>query len=128
MGILTRLETYKFASDAGCALIWARVMREVAAIAEKKGIPLEDTGPFPVKAVVNGSEEEAVSALRELGAKFEATAPNHRMSALQDLERGQRLEIDETMGHAVEEARRLGIPAPTLEMCYSLCKGINRYL
>ena len=128
LGILTRLETHKFASDAGCALIWARVMREVAAIAQKIGVPLEDTGPFPVKAVVNGSEEEAVSALLELGAKFEATAPHHRMSALQDLERGRALEIDDTLGHAVAEARRLGIPAPTLEMCYSLCKGINENL
>ncbi len=93
-----------------------------------KGIPLEDTGPFPVKIVVNESEENAVLALQELGHKFEATAPDHRMSALQDLQRGQRLEIDETMGHAVDEARRLGIPAPTLEMCYNLCKGINENL
>ena len=50
------------------------------------------------------------------------------MSALQDLQRGQHLEIDETMGHAVEEARRPGVPAPTLEMCYNLCKGINENL
>ena len=49
-------------------------------------------------------------------------------SALQDLERGQRLEIDDTLGHALDEARRLGIPAPTLEMCYSLCEGINHNL
>ena len=27
LGLLTRLETYKFASDSGCALVWARVMR-----------------------------------------------------------------------------------------------------
>ena len=83
---------------------------------------------FPVKIVVNESEENAVLALQELGHKLEATAPDHRMSALQDLQRGQRLEIDETMGHAVDEARRLGIPAPTLEMCYNLCKGINENL
>jgi len=38
------------------------------------------------------------------------------------------LEIDEMLGHAVDEARRLGIPAPTLDMCYSLCKGIDQYL
>ncbi len=128
LGLLTRLETYKFASDSGCALVWARVMREVGTIAKMKGIPLEDTGPFPVKIVVNESEENAVLALQELGHKFEATAPDHRMSALQDLQRGQRLEIDETMGHAVDEARRLGIPTPTLEMCYNLCKGINENL
>ncbi|MQG27026.1 MAG: hypothetical protein FI723_01410 [SAR202 cluster bacterium] len=112
LGLLTQLETYKFASESGCALVWARVMREVGTIAKMKGIPLEDTGPFPVKIVVNESEENAVLALQELGHKLEATAPDHRMSALQDLQRGQRLEIDETMRHAVDEARRLGIPAP----------------
>ena len=128
VGILTRLATFKFASDAGSALIWARVMREVAAIAAHKKIPLENSGPIPVKAVVNGSEEEAVSALQEVGAFFEARSPGHRMSGLQDLELGRRLEIDETLGYAVAETRRLGIPAPTLEMCYSLLRGINRYL
>ncbi|MQG54652.1 MAG: hypothetical protein FI710_06505 [SAR202 cluster bacterium] len=38
------------------------------------------------------------------------------------------MEIDETLGHAVDEARWLGILAPTLEIRYSLCKGINQYL
>ena len=128
VAILTRLESYKFASDPGCALIWARVTREVVAIAKTMGIPLEDIGPFPVKSLVYGSEEAAVSALQELGRKLERTAPNYKVSALQDLERGRALEIDDTLGHALDEARRLGIPAPTLEMCYSLCKGINRYL
>ena len=126
--ILTRLESYKFASDPGCALIWARVTREAAAIAKTMGIPLEDIGPFPVESMVCGSEEDAVSAIQELGRKFETAAPNYKVSALQDLERGRTLEIDDTLGHAVDEARRLGIPAPTLEMCYSLCKGINRFL
>ena len=109
-------------------MIYVRVMHEVAAIDKMKGIPIENFGRFPDKIVGSGSEEEDVSAIQEWGARFEATAPDQRMSALQDLLRGQRLEIDETMGHAVDEARRLGIPAPTLEMCYSLCKGINRYL
>ena len=128
LALLTRQETYKFASDAGCALIYVRIMREVAAIATMKGIPIENFARFPAKVVANGSEEEAVSAIQDWGARLEATAPNQRMSALQDLLRGRSLEIDETMGHAVDEARRLGIPVPTLEMCYSLCKGINRYL
>ncbi len=128
VAVLTRQESYRFWSDPGSALICARVMREVANVAGKSGIPLENSGPFPVKAVASGSEEEAVSALQELGAIFEANSPDHRMSALQDLEHGRRLEIDETLGYAVAEARLLGIPAPTLEMCYSLLSGINRHL
>lgn len=128
LGVLTRLETYKFASDAGSALIWARIMREVAAIAGKFQISLKDSAPFPVKAVVYGTEGEAVAALLELGARLETTAPHHRVSALQDLDAGRRLEIDETIGYAIAEAHRLGIPAPNLEMCFRLCSGINRYL
>ena len=100
---------------------------KVAAVADKRRISLENSGPFPIKAVAIGSEEEAVSALMELGAMFEVNSPDHRMSALQDLEHGRRLEIDETLGYAVAEAQRLGIPSPTLETCYSLLSGINRY-
>ncbi|MCH7737552.1 MAG: 2-dehydropantoate 2-reductase [Chloroflexi bacterium] len=128
VAVLTRQESYKFFSDSDSALICARVMREVAAIAGKRKIPLQESGPFPVKAVVNGSEEEGVAALQELGAVFEKNSPGHKMSALQDLEKGRRLEIDETLGYAVAEARKLGIPAPTLETCYSLLSGINRQL
>ena len=128
VAILTRQATHRFFSDDGGALICVRVIREVAAIAANKKIPLQDSGPFPIDAIVYGPEQEAVSALQELGAVFEKSSPSHKMSALQDLERGRRLEIDETLGYAVAEARRLGVPAPTLEMCYSLLGGINREL
>ncbi len=128
VAILTRLVTYRFLSDPNCALICARVMREVAAVANEQRIPLEDSDPLPVLAVVNGTEEDAVVALNDLGAMLEANAPDHRMSSLQDLEQGRKLEIDETLGHAVAEAQRLGVPTPTLEMCYSLLSGINRNL
>lgn len=128
VAVLTRLASYKFLLGADSALICARIMREVAAVAVKRKIPLENSGPLPVKAVVSGSEEEAVSTLIELGSFFEANAPGHRMSALQDLEHGRRLEIDDTLGYAVADARQLGIRASTLETCYSLLRGINRYL
>ena len=114
--------------ETNYAVSCARIMGEVAAIADERKIPLVDSGVFPVEAVVSGSEADAVTALNGLGAFFEANAPEHRMSALQDLEHGRRLAIDETLGHAVAEARQLGIPVPALEMCYSLLKGINRYL
>ncbi|MCI0829639.1 MAG: ketopantoate reductase family protein [Chloroflexi bacterium] len=128
VSILTRLATYRFLLDRDSALIFARIAREIAGIADKMGITVENSGLFPVKAWVSGSEEEAVSMLQELGAYLEANAPEHRVSILQDLERGRRLEIDETLGYAVAEARRLGIPAPTLETCYGLLRGINRNL
>ena len=128
VAVLTRLASYRFLLDPDSGLICARIMREVAAIAGERKIPLVNSGVFPVEAVVGGSEADAVTALNELGGFFEAHAPDHRMSALQDLEQGRRLEIDETLGHAVAEAKSLGIPAPNLELCYSLLSGINRHL
>jgi ketopantoate reductase len=50
------------------------------------------------------------------------------MSTLQDLENGKRLEIDATLGYAVDVARMCGLPTPTLDVCYTLIKGINRLL
>ena len=47
------------------------------------------------------------------------------MSALQDLEAGRALEVHETLGYAVNEARRLGVPAPTLALCYDIAAGLN---
>ena len=45
--VLTRVETYKFLSHVQTATICARMMREVAALANALGIPLEDTLPLP---------------------------------------------------------------------------------
>jgi ketopantoate reductase len=50
------------------------------------------------------------------------------MSTLQDVERGKRLEVEEPLGYAVQQSAALGIPTPTLEVCYKLIAGINHYL
>ena len=55
-------------------------------------------------------------------------APTHKLSALQDLERGKRLEVEETLGYAVRQGVELGIPTPTMDVCYKLMAGINHYL
>ena len=64
--------------------------------------------------------------VQELGVHFATHAPNHRMSPLQDLDRGPRLEIDEYFGLAITAAKKLGVPVPTLEVCYGLLFGVNR--
>ena len=53
IGVLTRLETYKFASDPDCALTCVRIVREAASIAAKMDIPIRDSGPIPVQAMVD---------------------------------------------------------------------------
>ena len=52
-------------------------------------------------------------------------APTHRMSALQDLEAGRRLEVHETLGYAAREAQRLQVSAPTIALCYEIVGAID---
>jgi ketopantoate reductase len=54
--------------------------------------------------------------------------PQRKISALQDLEQGKRLEVEETLGYAVRQGAALGIPTPTMDVCYKLIAGINHYL
>ena len=74
---------------------------------------------------VDDTEEIALMTLNQLGGELEHSAPNHKMSALQDLESGKKLEIEETLGYAVSEALKLDLAVPTLNVCYALIKGID---
>lgn len=126
--VLTRLETYKFLSDSDSTVVCARLIRETGALAAKHEISLEDPPPILVKTICRVSEEGAVENIGAWGAMMEAQAPTQRMSTLQDLERGRRLEVEETLGYVVTRAREECIAVPTVETCYRLINGINRSL
>ena len=128
LAVLTRLETYKFLSDAATAVVGVRLMRETAALATQMGVPLEDNPPFNVKTIAAVSEQQAVKILQETGTVMGSRAPTHRMSGLQDLERGRRLEVEETLGYVVTKAGEQGVPVPTVETCYRLISGLNRFV
>jgi 2-dehydropantoate 2-reductase len=128
LAVLARLETNKFLSDMDTAIVCARLIREMAQLAAHLGVALEDTPPGYARTVANLTEAEAVDKLRELGAGFAVRAPQHRMSALQDLERGRPLEVEETLGYVVRKAAEEGIVVPTVETAYRLIAGINRHV
>jgi 2-dehydropantoate 2-reductase len=128
LSVITRLETHRFLSDVDSALITARVMRETASVAAALGVAIEDRAPFPSGQVSQGTEDEAVAVLNQAGETLRGNAPQHRMSTLQDVERGQRLEIEETLGHTLQEGKRLGVPVSTVETCYRLLSSIDRSL
>ena len=123
--VLTRVETYKYLSNAQTATICARMMREGAALANTLGIPLEDTVPLPVKSIAEGSEQKAIETLLQLGAMMAKNAPTHRVSTLQDLESGKNLEVEETLGYVLKKAREKGVPVPTVDTCYRLISAID---
>ncbi len=55
--------------------------------------------------MLNGTEAEAIAAVQKAGADYQAKAPEHRMSSLQDLLAGRPLEIHETLGYALAEGK-----------------------
>jgi 2-dehydropantoate 2-reductase len=125
---LTRLETHKFLTDPDLAALVARLIRETAQLAAHHGIPLEDHEPFLSQTLSSVPLAEAVERLRHLGRRLATQSPTHKVSTLQDLERGRRLEVEEILGYAVQHGEALGIPLPTVETCYRLLAGVNRYL
>ena len=128
IAVLTRLETYKFLCDPQTARISARVMREAGQLAAALGIALEDHPPMASASVLAGSEDQAVAVLQRMGAALREHAPQMRQSALQDVQRGRRIEVEETLGYALTKATTLGLTLPTLELCYRLLSGLNHTL
>jgi 2-dehydropantoate 2-reductase len=126
--VLSRLATYQFLQDEQTASITASVLHEMAHIARGLGIPLEDMELFPTKHLSGLAHEDTMTALRQIGGQFASRAPTHKVSTLQDAEQGKRLEVEETLGYAVRKGVELGIPTPTMAVCYKLMAAINHYL
>ena len=123
--VLTRLPSYKFQTHPETAAVVARLVRETGMLAAKLGIALEDREPLPMKTLYEAPLSDAVAAIRRFGAVMQARAPAHKVSTLQDLEGGRRLEVEETLGYAVGKGAELGLELPTLETCYRLIAGLN---
>ena len=83
---------------------------------------------FPEIALSQLAFDDLVTHLQQMGDQLASQAPLHKISTLQDVEQGKRLEVEETLGHAVRHGAALGIPTPTMDVCYKLIAGINHYL
>lgn len=127
MAATTRSVSWRYLVDADCAQVLVRLVREVAAVAAAQGIELVDVAAgTPLRTILDAPEAEAVAAVRHAGEQMRSRAPDHRMSALQDLEAGRPLEVEETFGYAVRKARELGLSLPLLDSFHHLVAGIDR--
>ena len=125
LAVSTQRETGKFLADRNCAHLAATIIHEMAAIAAVKAIKIIDQSPLPVASLAAKAIDLAEQQLIEIGNEWKRNAPSHRLSALQDLHRGKKLEVAETLGFAVGEAKSLGLDTPTLVTCFSIVSGIN---
>ena len=125
LSVTTRRNTWEYLCHPGAALVLVRLIREVAQLAAVRGIPLVGAPVLPVQELCEAPDARAVEIVTAIGRSFREKAPTHRVSALQDLEAGRPLELDETIGHVVAMARRLEVSAPLLESFYGLLGAIG---
>jgi len=125
LAVSTRALTWKYLADPGSALLLARLVREMGTLTRAQGIPLSDRSILPTARLCAGSESEAVELILRIAREYQANAPQHRMSALQDLEAGRPLEVNETLGFALARARELKLDLPMLECFTALVTAID---
>ena len=94
-------------------------------LACKLNIEIVDQSPAPASSIAKATEQEAIGMIEKIGTNMKNIAPNHKMSALQDLENGRPLELEETLGYALQRALEIGIDMPTVDNCYHLISAIN---
>src|ERR671923_500133 len=129
LSALSRMETYRIFKHPDLAWMAATLTREVAHLPARLGIPLLDKGVFSAKSLSEVPFDQAVENFQRVGAQLEAQgATAHKVSILQDLERGRRLEYDAMFGYAVRKGAGLGVSLPTVEVCYRLIKGVAESL
>ncbi|HEX5459001.1 MAG TPA: ketopantoate reductase family protein [Steroidobacteraceae bacterium] len=127
MAVTMRSVSWRYLMDEDCARMLVRLVREVAAVARAQGIALvEGATGMPLRTILEASEQDSIEAVRAAGEQMRSRAPDHRMSALQDLEAGRPLEVEETFGYAVRRAAVLGLSLPLLEAFHHLVAGIDR--
>ncbi|HYL00205.1 MAG TPA: 2-dehydropantoate 2-reductase [Steroidobacteraceae bacterium] len=126
LAVTTRAETWKYLTDPDAALILVRLVRDVGALAARLGIPLSDQAILPAARLCSLPESAAVGIILKAGHEMRANAPQHRMSSLQDLLAGRPLEVNETLGYALERAVAVGLELPMLECFRHLIAAIDR--
>src|SRR5262252_53450 len=126
LSVSTRALTWKYLSDPDSALLVARLVREMGALARALGIALSDRAVLPAASLCTLPESDAVALIMKIGDDYRRNAPSHRMSSLQDLEAGRPLEVHETLGYACAKAHELTLDLPLLAAFTRLTAAIDR--
>jgi 2-dehydropantoate 2-reductase len=129
LAAITRLPVHHVWSSPQLAALSVHMFREVAAVAQAKGVTLSEHSAwslFNMKIMRDAPFDEAVGKLLEVGQQVTASGRTHIIpSMLQDVLAGKQTEIEETVGYVYHEGQRLGIPVPYTEFAYRTVKAIE---
>jgi 2-dehydropantoate 2-reductase len=128
VSVLSRLHTHHVLQSPELASLQVSIVREASQLASRLGVNLSDIGVLSAGKISNLDEQAAVASIRGAGQAMQAQGlVTHKMSALQDIERGRRLELEETFGYVLRQGAEYGLKMPALETCYRLLAGIDRH-
>ena len=127
---LTRLHLHEVLLSPELAALYVRLVREGAAVAAAAAVELEDEPlDVPLRRIAAPPDDEAVELVQAEGRRFvDAGMTRVRVSMLQSVEKGQRLEVEAIHGFVVREGARLGVAVPSTELCYRLLTAIDQRL
>lgn len=128
LSALTNLPMHLIWSIRPLAELLVSLVRETAAVAHALGVELTDYSGFgfDLRAVDRLPFEQAVELVLRRGEEVTARGRTGILtSMLQDVRAGRRTEIEETVGHVVREAERLGVPVPQTTLVYKAVRGID---
>jgi 2-dehydropantoate 2-reductase len=125
---LTHLPSHLIWGTPPLARSLVLMVREVAAVAAALGIDLsrDESYGFDMRAIASDPFDEAVARVIARGDELVAAGKTRIMLSMgQDVRAHRPTEIEETAGHVVAEADRLGVPVPTLRMACELIRGLE---
>ena len=129
LSAITRLPVHLVWSSPPLAAVSVHMFREVAAVAQAKGVSLSEHPAwslFNMKLMRDAPFDQAVRKLVEVGRQVTASGRTHIIpSMLQDVLAGKQTEVEETVGYVFKEGQRLGIPVPYTEVAYRTVKAIE---
>ncbi len=127
LAALTRLPYHQVLLDDDLAQLFVRLVREGTAIATAAGVELDDLPTLmPFRRMAAMTDAEAIEHVQGFGRILEERgATQVIISMLQSVKTGRRLEVEAVQGFVAREAARLHVPAPTVDACYRLLKGID---
>ena len=125
LAIVTREYTWKFLSDRCCAKLAREVVTEIGKLADSAGVELVDRSLLPSASLVTLDERDGVEKIIATGGVMKEQAVAHKMSVVQDLEKGKTLEIDDTVGYALQLAEQYDMTMPATNSLYQVARAIN---
>lgn len=121
LATLSRQSNEGVLSDERLATAYVGMVRELGELAHARDIPLLDLGPFHVRGWLACSEPDAIAQV--MASPLAGSDSTH--SALQDIRRGQRTELEALLGPLIDDGTSRGLAMVRVRTLYAALMGLE---